>query len=251
MKHKVKCMGLKAPITKGIFKEIWKSDIKSLTLSQQLSLSMECYSSEFMEYKSIGCDILVKIHKQLTDDFLNNEAINILKNHCNEWATCDALSSKVIRHIIDKDKTNKYALIIKTWKDSDCIWIQRSSCVSFVCLARHGMYNDIIIEICSKCIKNNERFVQLGVGWVLRELSLANLQLVINFIENNYKYFSREGLRYAVEKMDNQIKQRLLKYNKDNNIKKNCKKRKIDEMNDNDEHNDNDKRNKKKRRRRK
>eukprot|EP01084_Bolivina_argentea_P172706 299143_1 len=216
MKHKVKCMGLKAPIIKQIFKNIWQSDIKSMELSNQILLSIECYKFEYMEYKSFGCNILEKINKNLDDNFLNNIAIEILSNYCNTWATCDGLSSKVIRHMISNDKTNKYALIIKEWKNSDCIWIQRCSCVSFVCLARHGNYNNIIIEICTQCIKNNERFVQLGVGWVLRELSLNDLNLVIKFIKKYYNYFSREALRYAIEKMDNNLKQTLLKYNTTN-----------------------------------
>lgn len=230
MKH----LGLKAPVIKGIFKDIWASDIKSLELSDKLKLSMQCYSSEFMEYKNVGCDILVKIHKELDQDFLNQQAINILRDNCNTWATCDALSSKVIRHMIDKDKTNKYALIVKEWKDSDNIWIQRSSCVSFVCLARHGKYNDTIIEICSQCIKNDERFVQLGVGWVLRELSLADLELVVTFIQDNYHLFSREGLRYAIEKMDNTLKQKLLKYDNSSKSIKKTRKRKMPEADIND-----------------
>ena len=212
LKHRIKCMGIKAPILQSIFKQIWNSDIKSMVTTDQISLAMECYESQYIEYKHIGCYILQKINKKLDESFLINQAIKILTNYCNCWATCDSFSNKVIRHMIDKDKTNKYALTVKTWKDSKSIWMQRCSCVSFVCLARHGNYNEIIIEICTQCIQNNERFVQLGTGWLLRELSLADLNLVISFIKKNYAHFSREGLRYAIEKMDAENKQKMLKY---------------------------------------
>ena len=117
--------------------------------------------------------------------------------HCFR-ATCDSLSSKVIAEMIKKDNT--VATQIVSWKDSSCIkpafrfssfiffyflffclfccsllfspllrhyqymWRRRSSCVSFVKLARHGKYDKEVIEICSACVKSKERFVQLGVG---------------------------------------------------------------------------------------
>ena len=47
-------------------------------------------------------------------------------------------------------------------------------------------------------------------GWVLRELSLANLQAVIEFCELNLHLLSREGLKYMVEKMPDPDAKRLL-----------------------------------------
>lgn len=49
-------------------------------------------------------------------------------------------------------------------------------------------------------------------SWVLRELSLADLSGVKMFIKNNYEHISREGLRYAIEKMNGQDKAKLLAY---------------------------------------
>lgn len=107
------------------------------------------------------------------------------------------------------------AEVVRQWKDADNLWQQRSSCVSFVKLARFGEHNDVILDICATTVKNSERFVQLGTGWVLRELSLADLDLVTDFIKNNYSCFSREGLRYAIEKMDKNLRAELLAYTGD------------------------------------
>ena len=65
---------------------------------------MQCYSSEYSEYKAIGSCILEKIHKKLDEDFLNNQAVEILSNHCTTWSICDPFASKVIRRMIDNDK---------------------------------------------------------------------------------------------------------------------------------------------------
>lgn len=42
---------------------------------------------------------------------------------------------------------------------------------------------------------------------------------VVEFIKSNYCSFSREGLRYAIEKMDPDLRQSLLKYSVDSNSK--------------------------------
>lgn len=104
--------------------------------------------------------------------------------------------------------------MVQSWCRSSNDWKQRASCVSFVCLARHGDYNEVILDIAKRVIQNPERFPQLGVGWVLRELSLADESAVVTFIKENYGEFTREGLRYAIEKMEDPLRQELLHYEK-------------------------------------
>lgn len=84
--------------------------------------------------------------------------------------------------------------------------------MAYVKLAKHGEHTDDIVAIVNDVIKNQERFAQLGAGWVLRELWLAEPQLVVDFITERYHLFTREGLRYAIEKMDSGLQQTLLKY---------------------------------------
>jgi 3-methyladenine DNA glycosylase AlkD len=67
----------------------------------------------------------------------------------------------------------RVAQYLQAWKDSTNVWKQRAACVSFVKLARHGKFNDDILGICAQTVRNPYRFVQLGTGWVLRELWLA------------------------------------------------------------------------------
>jgi 3-methyladenine DNA glycosylase AlkD len=59
------------------------------------------------------------------------------------------------------------------------------------------MCNRNLILENSLIIKDQERFIQTGIGWVLRELSLADKQIAIDFINNNLHYFTSEGLQYA------------------------------------------------------
>jgi len=196
-----------------------------------MELSTALLSSNYLEEKEFGIKILQKNHKILKLDDIKTISTYFKKNYVHNWATCDSLSGKVIHELI---KANNVDVIseIHTWKNSDNLWQQRASCVSFVKTARFGTNKDKIMDICSTCVKSPERFVQLGNGWLLRELSLYDLELVVNFIKENYQNFSREGLRYAIEKMNNSLRNSLLSYSPASGKKEKNSKKRNSESND-------------------
>lgn len=80
--------------------------------------------------------------------------------------------------------------------------------MSFVVRAKHGDnepnypgFMDELFKLCDSCLHYQERFNQLGVGWLLREMSLATKDRTVDFIERNQGRFIPEGLRYAIEKL--------------------------------------------------
>ncbi|KAG2389640.1 hypothetical protein C9374_014200 [Naegleria lovaniensis] len=233
-KHVIDFHGLKAPMVEKCWKESLKDPLQTKfpNVSDQLKVAYELMKSKYFEEKNVGIKILAgnvskiipKRKKKKTGQDSIEDALNGLKvitdldeqlfqdEHIYDWGTCDTLSSQVICELIKRDSS--LGSIVQQWKDSSNIWQQRSACVSFVKIAKHGEFNDIIFDICSTTVQNKERFVQLGTGWVLRELSLADLDAVTMFIKRNYSNFSREGLRYAIEKMDSKLKSKLLAYSK-------------------------------------
>lgn len=147
--------------------------------------------------------------------FLGKEVFDA--RHAYDWATVDTLCGRVLHYVLINEGNNSdspASIELQNWAktSSDNLWKQRASCVAFVKLAKHGHHDDAIMEIASHCIQNKERFVQLGVGWMLREMFLSDGSRVVNFITSNYPSFSREGLRYAIEKMDEPLKNQLLRY---------------------------------------
>lgn len=131
-----------------------------------------------------------------------------------DWATVDSICGKVLHNIISNEShSRKPGEILRQWaKEGDKKWKQRAACVAYVKLAKHGEHTDDIVAIVDDVIKNQERFAQLGAGWVLRELWLAEPQLVVDFITDRYHHFTREGLAYAIEKMDSSLRDTLRRY---------------------------------------
>lgn len=71
-----------------------------------------------------------------------------------------------------------------------------------------------MFDICQETLKYDERFNQLGSGWLMRNLTVSNRERAIKFIEENYDNYIRESLRYAIEKLDKTERNRLLNYKK-------------------------------------
>ena len=58
-------------------------------------------------------------------------------------------------------------------------------------------------------MSNSFRFTQLGIGWILREVSVYHLDLVIDFLNSHQDEVIKEAVRYAVEKMPPSAKKRV------------------------------------------
>jgi 3-methyladenine DNA glycosylase AlkD len=131
-----------------------------------------------------------------------------------DWNTCDWFCVKFLGPLIEQ-AGEACARATAEWRHAENLWQRRASGVAFVNLAKHGDANfegftDLLLEICAATIQHPERFAQTGTGWVLRELSLADQERVVNFIEQHIDDFSSEGLRYATEKLPPPIKEALL-----------------------------------------
>jgi len=117
--------------------------------------------------QQIGILVLQKRIKELTRAHIPIIGSYFDQKLIYDWGVCDSLSSRVICEIIKKDTAKVTHLDILAWKDSDNLWKQRSSCISFVKIARFGQHTDTILRIAQTCVKNNERFVQLGTGYAV------------------------------------------------------------------------------------
>ena len=86
--------------------------------------------------------------------------------------------------------------------------------MALVNLAKRGEANfsgftDMLLEVCATLMRREERFAQTGAGWILRELSLAEQERVVAFVEAHRDQLSSEALERAIGRMPGEIKRRL------------------------------------------
>ena len=108
---------------------------------------------------------------------------------------------------------------VANWRYDENLWVRRISCVTFVTRIKYKDskpnftgFTELMFNICEENIKYSERFNQLGTGWLLRELSQINLEEFNKFFYKNFDKFSREAIRYAVEKLSLNKRKKYLAY---------------------------------------
>lgn len=209
MKGVLSFYGIKAPEARILYREL-KPLWENCDIEIQIALSWKLLESSFFEEKDLAVCILAKCLKKCSQNLdisWMHELESRFASIVTGWATCDSLCSQVFRPMLTNKSLRKK---IVSWKSAENPWLQRASCVSFVNEARHGNYTDDILKVCHSTILNSHRFVQLGTGWVLRELSLVDIEIVTDFILQHKSRFIAEGLRYAVEKFPVDRKKSLL-----------------------------------------
>ncbi|EDR23265.1 hypothetical protein, conserved [Entamoeba dispar SAW760] len=193
---------------KSIFNSFYPKHIQPLTLNIQLHIAYEILRRH-LSFKMIGIMIILKNGNKIDERHIEDIGL-ILDNHLHDHTSIECISTKLLYELIVA-RPNIFLSKLESWKNkSNCPCRMRACCSTFTkyCKEKQG---DQIWEVCSSCIKVNERFVQLGVGCSLKELCNVDENKVIEFIKKYVQFFSRDGLKYAVEKIkDLSIKRDLL-----------------------------------------
>ena len=143
--------------------------------------------------------------------------------HIWDWSTCDWFCVRVLGRLVEsqEDLAEREACArqIAKWSEAENLWRMRASCVAFVNCARQGDaffpgFRDMVLDICRLTVRRQERFGQTGTGWVLREVGKGNKRALLTFCNQNLRWFSREGLRYALEKVPKTERDRIVEQHK-------------------------------------
>jgi 3-methyladenine DNA glycosylase AlkD len=95
---------------------------------------------------------------------------------------------------------------LKELAKSENRWMRRASAVSLIIPARKGKFLNEIIEIADILLLDKDDLVQKGYGWMLKVASQKNQQEIFNYVIKNKSIMPRTALRYAIEKMPNNLK---------------------------------------------
>jgi len=225
LKHEAKFLGLRMLDIQSILHK-WYFELRSdseLSFEEQKELALSLFREEYSEEKIAGIVFLREILLPAgaidwhTD--LPRFAELFTEGWISDWNICDWFCVKVLGPLVEQQGED-CARAISEWRKASNMWQQRAAGVAFVNLAPKGNDNfpgfvDMLLEICTETVRHQERFSQTGTGWVLRELSNADVKQVEIFIESNIGHFSGEGLKKAIEKMPDETQERLKQAHKD------------------------------------
>jgi 3-methyladenine DNA glycosylase AlkD len=205
-KEKIKSYGIKVPTVNKISKKYFKQ-IDFKTKSEIFDLCESLLQSGFIEESFIACHWSYFIHKKYEpDDFQIFE--KWINEYINNWATCDTLCNHTVGEFIQMYP--EHIAWLKSLAKSDNTWMRRASAVTLIIPARKGKFLNEILEIADILLLDKEDLVQKGYGWLLKSASEANQQEVFEYVIKNKSIMPRTALRYAIEKMPNDLKSKAM-----------------------------------------
>ena len=146
---------------------------------------------------------------------MNHPTLGSLKpgliNTVNNWAKCDTLCNHAIGSFVEQFP--QYIENLKAWTKSNNRWLRRASAVTLILPARKGKFLNDVFEIADNLLKDKDDLVQKGYGWMLTEDSRRHREEVFEYVMKNKKEMPRTALRYAIEKMPEDLKRPAMEKN--------------------------------------
>jgi 3-methyladenine DNA glycosylase AlkD len=121
------------------------------------------------------------------------------------WALTDPLSWCVGKILIKSPETRR---ILREWGKSQNVWRRRMAVLPYLELLQHGQYRSEYavwtLEAVAPHLGDSQFFVGKAVGWVLRQLSIHEPELVRRFLMENQPRMMSLVLRQSSRKLRGQ-----------------------------------------------
>jgi 3-methyladenine DNA glycosylase AlkD len=166
-----------------------KENINGLNVDHLPAIMEGLWKIQTFEVRLAAIDVL-KVYANRGDVDTALQLADQWIDEADTWAIVDPLCSPTIGSMMLRD--SKVEDTLRTWRNSENFWRRRSSVLPFLHLAMKSQYksefNEKILEAVTPHISDNEFFVGKAAGWVLRELSKRNPELIRS-------YFAKHGDR--------------------------------------------------------
>ncbi len=206
-KEEIKSIGVKTVVVERIEKENFAA-VKNLPKIEIFKLCELFWQSGYIEESFIACNWAYKMHEQfIPDDFKIFE--NWINRYVSNWASCDTLCNHTVGEFLMRYPD--YISKLKKMAHSDNRWMRRASAVSLIIPARKGMFLKDILEIADILLMDKDDLVQKGYGWMLKVASQTYQEDVFNYIMSKKAVMPRTALRYAIEKMPEELRKEAMK----------------------------------------
>lgn len=126
----------------------------------------------------------------------------------NNWDLVDSSAKFIAGHFLfeyNQDRSVLYKL-----SDSDDLWERRIAIMTTFYFVDQGDF-DLTLELAEKYLIASEDLIHKATGWMLREIGKQDEELLRKFLNKHYQEMPRTMLRYAIEKLDEPLRQKYLK----------------------------------------
>ena len=197
-----KFIGVVVPDSRKLVKEYWQK--------ATLDDVQEILKSEFHEMRLVALLILVTKFEKTKDEKEKKTLVDFyIKNtkYINNWDLVDLSCYKLLgRYCFENQKDE----ILKKLSNSENMWEKRIAIVATMYHIKKGSH-DLTIELALNNLNHSHDLMHKANGWLLREMGKKDEEKLLNFLKTYYQNMPRTSLRYAIEKLDEDLRQDFLK----------------------------------------
>lgn len=183
--------------------EQWKNEF---TLDDYINLGDRLTATGKYEESSFAIAFIYSNKERYTAETFDRLG-NWLESNIINWAHTDILSGKVLSHFI----TDKIVGIesLKEWTKSSSKWKRRSVPVTLIDVLQTDIPLDRLFKTIEPLMEDEDKFVQKGLGWFLRETWKVYPKETEAFLLMWKDTCGRIIIQYATEKMDKDYRTRF------------------------------------------
>ncbi|RAK06352.1 DNA-7-methylguanine glycosylase [Halanaerobium saccharolyticum] len=129
------------------------------------------------EFQYFAQELILKYQNEYTEDIIS--LFEYMITHKSWWDTVDHIAKKLVGEYF-KIFPHKRDQKIKSWLDSDNIWLQRTALL-FQLGYKEETDAQLLFDIIEELKEIDEFFIQKAIGWALREYSKTEPIAVVKF----------------------------------------------------------------------
>ncbi len=194
-----KFIGVRVPNTRKVAKKYFKN-----TSFDEI---LDLINNEIHEVRHLGLIMLVNKYQAGEKNQVFNFYLENIHT-ANNWDLVDT----TIPHIIGDYIFNNQNLlnILFDYANSSNLWKRRISIVATFAFIKNNEFKPTL-TIAKNLLNDKHDLIHKAVGWMLREVYKKDRNTCENFLKQNYAQLPRTTLRYAIERMQEDQRQRYLK----------------------------------------
>ncbi|WP_106917086.1 DNA alkylation repair protein [Chryseobacterium aurantiacum] len=195
-------LGVKVPDQRSVAREYYsKLNLEELS---------ELLSSKYHEHRLTALFMLILKFEKTKDNAIKDEIVAFYLNHLkyvNNWDLVDSSCYKILGRYAYE---NKKEGLLRDLSEAEEMWHKRIAVVGTMHYVKKGSY-DLTKEFVTRNLKHSHDLMHKANGWLLREMGNKNEKELISYLDTYYKEMPRTCLRYAIEKLDEEVRQDYLK----------------------------------------
>ncbi|MFA6830945.1 MAG: DNA alkylation repair protein [Bacteroidaceae bacterium] len=185
--------------------------VVKMCLNTPIGVIDELIQSKYHEVKMCAIKIIVYQYQKKKDrqEELFNYYMSIT-SYLNNWDFVDLSAWKIVGQQLLSFDQEKCHNILDRLIESKSLWEQRIAIVCTFAFIRNDRFEKTMYVV-EKLLLHDHDLIHKANGWMLREVSKRNEELVDEFIYKHIRQMPRTTLRYAIERYPEDKRKAFLK----------------------------------------